>query len=141
MIEACTQADLDEFCTRISYIRTPTLRGIKLTTDGVVQACVGFDYWTPNAAQMHVWVGGSVTKSYIKECLGYLFVTCGKGLAIGVTPSDNVQALEFNRRIGFKVIAEIPDAWSVGTSMVIQLLRKEDCRWLRGYVKKHSSSP
>lgn len=131
-IEAASQELLHEFCSRISYSWTPSLRGIALADSGVVQAVVGFDSWTPNSAQMHVWCGGRVTRAFIKECLRYLFVTCNKGLAIGVTPGDNKDALNFNRRIGFQILFEVPNAWKVGTSMVIQQLRREDCKWLRG---------
>ena len=140
MICAATPEDLDEFCTRVSYVRTPTLKGIKLVRDDVIQAIVGFDYWTPNAAQMHVWVGGQVNRAFIRECFNYLFVTCKKGLAIGVTPSDNKEALDFNRRIGFRVCYEVADGWALGTSMVIQELRKDECIWIRG-LSEQADSP
>ena len=132
MISAATDADLDEFCGLIGYQRTPSLRGIKFVENDVVQACTGFDYWTPNAAQMHIWVGGRLTRQYIREVCRYLFIECKKGLAIGVTPGDNKAALDFNRRIGFRVVCEIPNAWSLGTSMVIQELRAHECIWIGG---------
>lgn len=132
MIEAATQRDLDEFCERIQYVRTPSLRGIKLVVGDKIQACVGFDYWTHTAAQMHVWVGTQITRRFIQETLKYLFIDCKKELAIGVTPGDNRAALDFNQRIGFRRTYEVKDGWKLGTSMVIQELRKHECIWIRG---------
>jgi hypothetical protein len=132
IIEAATQRDLEIFCDLVSYQITPSLRGIKLVDGTEVIACAGFDYWTPNSAQMHIWVGRILTRRFIKEVFTYLFVTNKKELAIGVTPGDNKAALDFNRRIGFRKVYEVKDGWDLGTSMVIQELRKHECIWIGG---------
>ena len=92
----------------------------------------GYDYWTPNAVQMHIWIKhpeAYLSKEFIQEGFGYPF-NSGRNLVIGVTPGDNARALTFNRKLGFVEKYRIKDGWSLGTDMVIQELRREDCRWL-----------
>ena len=137
MIEAASAADLDEFCRLVNYQRTPNLRGMKLVLAGKICACAGFDSWTPNSVQVHVW-GVRFTRQFIREVCKYMFVACKKRLAIGVTPGDNAKALDFNRRIGFRVVHVIPDGWDLGTSMVIQELRINECIWM---VNEQISAP
>jgi hypothetical protein len=89
---------------------------------------------------MHVWSGGQITRAFIRACLEYLFVENKKELAIGLTPCDNAEALDFNARIGFRVISKIPDAWQPGTSVVIQTLRHDECIWLKRGIREQEYS-
>jgi len=131
-IGPATREDLQQFCDIISLRFGDDLRGIKLVTDKGIEVMTGFDNWTPNSVQMHIWSGGRLTRKYLQEVFKYVFITCDKMLAIGITSGDNSAALDFNRRVGFRKVYEIKDGWDLGTSMVIQELRKHECIWLRG---------
>lgn len=141
-------ADKLHFSALLSYHRTTQFKGIKqVEEDGRRSAMVGFDDWTANSAQMHVWIENpkAMNRQLIRECLHYLFITCDRGIAIGVTPCNNVASLEFNRKLGFEHLLTIKDGYALGTDIAIQELRREKCRWLRmrvpsGREEQHTSS-
>lgn len=131
MIEPATPEDKALFVEAISYSPTDQFKAITLKVDGEIHAMAGYDYWTHNAVQMHIWIKhpeAYLSKEFIQEAFGYPF-SSGRNLVIGVTPGDNTRALSFNRKIGFVEKYRIKDGWSLGTDMVIQELRREDCRW------------
>ncbi len=117
----------------ISYSPTGHFRGIVQLNDYMeIVAGVGYDMWTPNSVQMHIWIPrpAEMTRSFIQEGFRYPFEN-GKGLVIGLTPGNNAAALRFNKRVGFKEVYRMRDAWSPGVDVVVQEMRREDCRWLR----------
>jgi hypothetical protein len=132
VIEAANDADIQLFKEATSYHCTDQFKAIVLRVKGEIHAMTGYDFWTPNAVQMHIWIKhpeAYLSKEFIQECFGYPFGS-GRNLVIGVTPGDNERALEFNRKIGFKEAHRIKDGWSLGTDMVIQEMRRDECRWL-----------
>lgn len=144
LILPTTAEDNMELGARISYMPGPSFRGIKhiRQEDSLIVAAVGYDHWTPNSVQMHIWVGhpSGMSRTFIAEAFGFPFLQGQLGLAVGITPSNNAEALEFNRRIGFKEVYRCKDAWEVGVDMVLQELRREDCRWLK-WSKQHGKWP
>jgi hypothetical protein len=101
--------------------------------DGSIGAMVGYDNWTPNLVQMHIWIKNPevyLSREFVQEAFRYPFIQGDRALVIGVTPGDNVRALEFNRKIGFIETYRVKDGWSPGTDMVIQEMRREACRWI-----------
>lgn len=135
MITTADESDIIEFLAATAYKPTELFRAIKSVDEaGELQAMVGYDYWTPNAVQMHIWIKhpeAYLSKELLQEGFGYPF-NSGRNLVIGVTPGDNTRALEFNRKLGFRETHRIKDGWSAGTDMVIQEMRRDECRWLPG---------
>lgn len=134
MILATNFEDAKFFNSKTGYLPTPAFNGMKLTDKyGNLRIMVGFDFWTPNSVQMHIYIANPkfVTRKFITEVFNYAFVTCGRGLVIGITPSDNTLALEFNRRIGFREVYHMQDAWAPGIHMVVQEMRSHECKWVR----------
>lgn len=122
------------FLSTISYSPTVGFRSIgQLNEYFELVAAVGYDHWTPNSVQMHIWIPRpqEVSKSFFREGFRYPFEMCDKGLVIGLTPGNNAPALHFNRRVGFKEVYRMRDAWDKGIDVVVQEMRREDCRWLR----------
>lgn len=131
-VEQATPHDLFHMCERLTYTPAAGIKGIKLVRKGLTHAIAAYDHWTPNSVQMHIWtLGDPITRYFIKEGFRYPFEMCGRGLVIGVTPGDNAKALEFNRRLGFRETYRVTDGWSLGTDVVIQEMRRQECRWLR----------
>lgn len=123
-----------EFIRAISYSRTGGFRAIGQINDyWELVACVGYDCWTPNSVQMHIWIPKpkEVSRRFFQEGFRYPFEMCRKGLVVGLTPGNNAAALHFNRRVGFKEVYRMKDAWDKGIDVVVQEMRREDCRWLR----------
>lgn len=122
------------FLRTISYSPTSGFKGIVQVNDWLeIAAAVGYDNWTVNSVQMHVWVPRpkELSRKFVQEAFRYPMEFAGKGLVVGLTPSNNAAALHFNRKIGFKEVYRMRDAWDVGVDIVIQEMRKENCRWLR----------
>lgn len=130
----CSIEDFKLYEQNTGYIVDPNqFRGIKAVKDGNILGIIGLDYWTPTAVQMHVWIktpaalrGGK----FLTEAFRYAFVTCGKKVAFGIIPSDNVKALKFIWNVGFTEIARLKDGWDNGIDMVINEIRPGSCRWL-----------
>lgn len=123
-----------QFLRAISYAPTSGFKGIVQVNDYMeTVAAVGFDNWTMNSVQLHVWIPRpkELVRTFICEVFSYTFVTARKGLVVGLTPSNNAAALHFNKKIGFKEVYRMRDAWDVGVDIVAQEMRKENCRWLR----------
>lgn len=132
MIRAMTDVEKFTFCSLLDYHRTVRFRGIVRAISGNIVAMVGFDDFTYNSCQMHVWsIGpGGLSRVFISECFRYVFDVCGLGIAITVIPCHNAASLELTRRLGFTRLLTIPDGYALGTDLAIQEMRRDTCRWL-----------
>lgn len=94
--------------------------------DGSIAAAVAFGSWTPESCFMHVAFDTphSLSKSLLKAALEYPFKSIGVKAVYGLTPKDFDQAIRFNKKVGFKQIAETVDC-------VLLELRREDCKYLK----------
>jgi len=94
--------------------------------DGTIAAAVAFGSWTPESCFMHVAfdTGHSLTRGLLKAAFAYPFESIGVKAVYGLTPKDFDRAIRFNKKIGFKQIAETVDC-------VLLELRREDCRFLK----------
>lgn len=134
MIAAATLQQLTMLCNATGLVPTPDIKGVALTRDRQTTAVVGYDRWTDNSVEMHIWVRDSfMTPGFVRACFEYPFIQAKKGLVIGVTPGNNVAALAMNARLGFVPVYTIKDGNSVGEDLVIQEMRRENCRWIRRF--------
>lgn len=129
-------ADHAKFAEATGYKVDPAqFNSIKAVGDnGALLGVIGFDYWTPTALQMHVWIASPMALrngNWLHECFKYAFITCGKKVAFGVIPSSNEQALKFIRHVGFTELVRLKDGWDDGIDMVINEIRPAQCRWLQ----------
>ena len=135
MIIASTKEDEQFFFEKVSYKPGADFKGIKLVDGSSILAMVGYDYWTENSVQMHVWFGDSPAalkgREFLHEVFSYPFEFAKRGIAIGVTPAHNVASLRFQRFLGFEEKYRILDGWAIGDDMIISELRRENCVWLR----------
>ncbi len=133
VIERATREELEYLCRTLPYNPTSGLRGISHRRGGELLGVTAFDNWTENSVFLHVWSVGpkAWNRLYLQEIFRYCFEICGKGLAIAITQGDNARTIEFCRRVGFAESHRIRDGWKLGTDLVIQEMRREECRWLR----------
>jgi hypothetical protein len=124
--------DKEQFRKTLGLSTTPHFRGIKGIMGGIVVCAAGFDRWTPNSCETHLWIRDprDLTRKFIKEVFHYLFVTCDLGLVIGITPCNNTAAIRFNKKLGWKEVCRIKDCYTLGTETAIQVIRREECRWI-----------
>lgn len=133
MILQVNEAYCRQFCHMISYTPSVKFKAVmQLDETGNIIAATGYDHWTPNSVSMHVWIPDPkrMVPKFVKESFRYPFEIGNRGLVIGVTPGDNTRALEFNKKIGFRETHRVKDGWALGTDMVIQEMRRDECRWI-----------
>ncbi len=134
LISRATHEDLIRMCKDLPYNPTSGLRGIRYGVEDVADAVVAYDNWTENAVFIHCWSRATppwFDKRFLQEIFRYPFEICNKGLVIASTQGDNTPVLELSRKLGFRQTYRVPDGWSLGTDLVIQEMRRDECRWLR----------
>lgn len=94
-----------------------------------VGGMVGFSDWTPNSATMHVALADRGAGRVLHdEVFKYLFVDCGRRMAIGVTRNNNLHAMKLAKHLGFKPLGVVKDGYADGDDVTISILTKE--RWV-----------
>lgn len=140
MISAATVDDIEDTALLMQYCPTKNAKGIKFTandSNAIIDAMVIFDFWTPNAAQMHVWAREAkyiLNPIFIREVFRYAFIFADKRLLVSVTPSDNSASLKLSEAMGFRETFRIKNGWDLGVDMVIKEMRREECRFLQKEV-------
>lgn len=129
-VRAATYQEIAALCRVTGLVPTPHAKGVTQNIENLTHGIVVYDRWTANSVEMHVWIPRSITKGFIRACFDYPFIQAGKGLVLGVTPSNNTAALAMNKKLGFRVVHVIKDGNAVGEDLVLQEMRKEECKWL-----------
>jgi hypothetical protein len=111
---------------------TDDMNGIVAYRDDRIVAGILLESWSKNSVTIHIRVDDPMVfkHGFAEECFRYIFVDSGRGVLIGVTPSNNRRALKFNAHMGLTEIYRIPDGYDVGIDYVVQQLRKENCRYI-----------
>lgn len=105
---------------------------IGLEKDGRLIAGVVFDSYVAGArCCMHVAGDGKtwLNREYLWFCFHYAFEQMGCKVVIGLVNADNDDALRFDRHIGFKEVARIPDG-AGDCDLVVLAMQRKTCRWL-----------
>ena len=126
------QQYLGEWLVRILNFPLPqTTQCIGQLKDGNLVAVAGYTNFMPKACEIHIGSVGEhwASKDFIWAVFDYPFNKLGVSVILGQICADNTDALKLNRHLGFKVVAEIPDALMSG-DLVIMAMRKEECRFL-----------
>ena len=126
------QRYLGEWLVRILNFSLPeTTQCIGQLKDGNLVAVAGYTNFMPKACEIHIGSVGEhwASKDFIWAVFDYLFNKLGLSVILGQICADNIDALKLNRHLGFKVVAEIPDAHMSG-DLVIMAMKKEECRFL-----------
>lgn len=112
--------DIPGFCQRCGQVH------------GCIRGMVGYNGWTESGVSMHVAIETpGALKAIIRPAFEYPFIEGGKQYVMGITPGDNAKALKFNKHVGFRETYRVKDGWSKGVDLVLQEMRREDCRWIR----------
>ena len=126
------QRYLGEWLVRILNFPLPkTTQCIGQLKDGNLVAVAGYTNFMPKACEIHIGSVGEhwANKDFIWAVFDYPFNKLGLSVILGQICADNIDALKLNRHLGFKVVAEIPDAHMSG-DLVIMAMKKEECRFL-----------
>ena len=112
--------------------QSETTRGITALINGQPRAVCVLDNWSDSSCMIHIWIGSSIVlrRGFLEAIFEYVFNDSGKCKIIGSTPSDNLKALKFIKRVGFNEIARIKDGHRVGVDYVITEMNKDTCRFI-----------
>lgn len=72
---------------------------------------------------------GWLSREFMWVVFDYCFNQLKVKKVFGQVRESNLRALEFDRKIGFKIVAEIEDVFPDG-KCILHAMTKEQCRWL-----------
>ena len=92
--------------------------------------------WTENSCQCHLIVDhiAALRHGFLQACADYVFTTGERKKMIGIVPSKKYKALRLNKRLGFKEVGRIADAFEDGNDAVILEVHRDDCTVWSGYT-------
>ena len=112
-------------------------KGIVAERNNVPIGVIILDSWTHNSVQCHIGVTDPLCLTKIPYIVAeYVFITAGRKMLIGLTPSNKEKAIRLNKHFGFTEITRIPDAYADGIDYIIYQMKKEDCKYLPKEVRK-----
>lgn len=94
-------------------------------------ACCVMDTWTPTSCQIHFTIENPMVlrHGFFQEISKFVFDVAGRIIMYGLVPSDNAKALKLDKKIGFKEITRLKDAYAKGVDYILLELRKEHCNF------------
>jgi hypothetical protein len=106
-------------------------QGIGLERGGQLVAGVLYDNFTGHSVQMHVAAIGKnwMVRDYLRACFDYPFNQMKVNKVIGLVDSTNLDALRFDRHLGFVDEAVIKDAGKFGDLHILTMNRQQ-CRFI-----------
>lgn len=133
MIRAAAPQEVVWISKAMGYTPTADCKGIVYASEEELYAAVLYDHWTPNSVNCHIWAAPNrgvhlFNPIFHSEIFKYPFCQCDKGLAIVITPGDNIPSLKMSDALGFKEKYRIQDGWDVGVDLVVKECRRDE--WL-----------
>lgn len=100
---------------------------------GQIVVGVVYENWNGPNIWMHVAImpGTRLPREFTRYCFVYPFDELGVQRITGWVEARNTAALEFDRRLGFKVEARIEGAAADGGDVLVHVMRRADCVPLR----------
>lgn len=134
LVRAATLSEIQQICETIPCVHNSRSNAILVEDEnGGIGAMAIYDRWTNTSVEMHAYSAGPqyvFQPEFCRAMFEYPFVQQNKMLAFAITPCDNIASIALARFLGFREIFRIHDGWDLGTDMVIQEIRRENCRFL-----------
>lgn len=95
-----------------------------------IRAVVVYCGFFGKSCMIHVASEGQnwMTKQFLKEVFNYPFNSLKLKVIIGTVAGNNEKSLKLSRHLGFKDVANIPDAHEDGDLVILEM-RPEHCKW------------
>lgn len=99
-------------------------------TDKILAACF-MDNWTETSCQVHLAIDNPliVRHGFFQEIGSFIFEEGGRLMVHGLVPADNKRALSVDKKLGFREVARLKDAFKRGVDYIVLELRPEDCKF------------
>lgn len=91
-----------------------------------------YQNYTGHSIGIHVagFVHDWINRDMLWVAFDYPFNQLGCKKLFGQVPETNSKALEFDLKLGFKIITKIDDVFPDG-ALIVLALDRDDCRWLK----------
>jgi hypothetical protein len=98
-----------------------------------IEWVIGYTAFIGKTCQMHMvnLKGGYTPKQLLKASFDYPFNQLGIEKAFGIVNSNNVKAMEYDQKLGFKEAVRFAEMHDDGGDLVVFEMDKADCRWIR----------
>lgn len=108
-----------------------------IESGGVLVAGIVFNNMNGSNATVHVAVtkANKLLPKLIEHGCNYAFCQCGLRRLTGLVEADNKKALAFDRHLGFEEEFVMKQAGSQGQDMVVLVMWRDSCRWIKGTVQ------
>lgn len=106
-------------------------------SDKILAATV-MEGWTATSVVTHIIVANSAAlrHGFLQACFNYVFTHADRIKMYGHIRSDNDKCLKLTRRIGFKEVTRLTDAYEIGVDDVIMELHRDNCPyWVRPEIR------
>jgi len=125
------QGILKEWAKKNKMPTPADARYIGTSFNGEVKAVVVYCGFFGKACMIHVTGDGShwSTKDFLKCVFAFPFKKWNLKVIIGTVAGSNKKSLKLCRHLGFRKVAEIPDAHEEGDLVILEM-RPADCRFL-----------
>lgn len=98
-----------------------------------VRAVVVYENFSAGNCNIHVASDESghwLTREFTVRAFAYPFMQCGLQRVTGLVPSQNVKALDFDLKLGFKPEGRMRNFLPNGDDMIILGMLREECRFI-----------
>jgi hypothetical protein len=98
-----------------------------------IEWVIGYTAFIGKTCQMHMvnLKGGYTPKQLLKASFDYPFNQLGIEKAFGIVNSNNIKAIEYDQKLGFKEAVRFAGMHDDGGDLVVFEMDKADCRWIR----------
>jgi hypothetical protein len=102
-----------------------------------IEWVAGYTAFIGTTCQMHVvsFNRAYCPRKFLQGAFDYAFNHRGREKVFGIVNSNNKEAMEYDRRLGFKEAIRFDKAHDGGGDLVVLEMDKADCRWIKGYKK------
>jgi len=98
-----------------------------------IEWVIGYTAFIGKTCQMHMvnLKGGYTPKGLLFGAFDYPFNHCKLEKVFGLVDSNNVRAMEYDRKLGFKEAIRFAGMHDSGGDLVVFEMDKADCRWIK----------
>lgn len=131
-VRAANASERADLAQRLQLATTPGFRAVvAVDVAGRMRAAAGFDRWTANAVDAHIWLGSPAAgRALLVPAFSYPFQESGRGVLCAWVRASNTRSRRLVERLGFQWTAKVPDGAAVGDDFHLYQMRRENCRWL-----------
>lgn len=98
-----------------------------------IEWVIGYTAFIGKTCQMHMvnLKGGYTPKGLLFGAFDFAFNHCKLEKVFGIVNSQNVKAMEYDQKLGFKEAARFAGMHDDGGDLVVFNMDKADCRWIK----------